>query len=121
MLTQQQMINIEYQRELGRRMLEEAATPGHTNPPRKSKPRTDGARYLAIKFIIERDGPTCYLCGTPVDHLTGQIEHIIPMSRGGSNEPHNVAVACEPCNRDKAEFAVSIDVDRRPRYHRIRA
>ena len=31
-----------------------------------------------------------------------EIDHVIPLSKGGTNWPDNVALACKPCNRAKA-------------------
>ncbi len=39
--------------------------------------------------------PYCTLCGATTD-LTG--DHIVPLSRGGSNHPSNVRVLCRSCN-----------------------
>lgn len=49
--------------------------------------------------ILERDGPTCRYCAAtegPFD-----IDHIIPVVQGGSDDPSNLCVACVPCNRSK--------------------
>src|SRR5262249_28712178 len=32
-----------------------------------------------------------------------EVEHIVPRSRGGSNRPSNLALACQPCNDAKGE------------------
>ncbi|WP_369826057.1 HNH endonuclease [Kitasatospora sp. MBT66] len=34
--------------------------------------------------------------GSPDNPLTG--DHIIPVSRGGTNEPRNIRVLCRTCN-----------------------
>lgn len=39
----------------------------------------------------------CAYCGGPVQH----IDHVIPLSRGGSNWPANLVPACAPCNLSK--------------------
>jgi 5-methylcytosine-specific restriction endonuclease McrA len=49
--------------------------------------------------IFTRDGHVCAYCGdTDGPH---EIDHICPVSRGGSNDPSNLTVACVPCNRSK--------------------
>jgi 5-methylcytosine-specific restriction endonuclease McrA len=30
-----------------------------------------------------------------------EVEHIVPVSRGGTNDPSNLTVACRRCNRKK--------------------
>jgi 5-methylcytosine-specific restriction endonuclease McrA len=39
------------------------------------------------------------LDGTPVGNAT--VEHIVPQSRGGTDEPANLALACARCNYQK--------------------
>lgn len=31
----------------------------------------------------------------------GEVDHITPLSRGGTNWPHNLQLLCMPCNRKK--------------------
>jgi 5-methylcytosine-specific restriction endonuclease McrA len=61
--------------------------------PRKSA----GSR----KDIYERDNYQCQFCGEsfPAKDLT--LDHIDPKSRGGSNDPRNLATACKRCNNYK--------------------
>jgi len=58
----------------------------------------DRARHLLRPRILERDSHRCRQCGS-TDHL--EIDHIIPIVRGESNEPDNLQVLCRPCNRRK--------------------
>lgn len=51
--------------------------------------------------ILERDGPVCAYCATEDGPF--EIDHVIPISRGGSHEPDNLTVACRPCNRSKKD------------------
>ena len=50
--------------------------------------------------ILQRDRHTCRWCGdrNPIN-LT--IDHIIPVSRGGGNDPDNLQVLCRSCNSSK--------------------
>jgi 5-methylcytosine-specific restriction endonuclease McrA len=43
-------------------------------------------------------GWRCYLCGAQLTLRTVTIDHRIPLSRGGSNWPANLAPACHHCN-----------------------
>lgn len=72
--------------------------------------RGDGAGAVPYidREIFERDGWRCYLCGKPVKHTTARtnpagatIDHIVPLSRGGTDSPDNVATAHWRCNRKK--------------------
>lgn len=75
-----------------------------------------GVQYIYIerRKICERDGWKCGLCGKPVDRrlsyphpMSGSIDHIIPMSRGGDHLPENVQCAHLKCNMDKSNKDVA--------------
>jgi hypothetical protein len=64
-------------------------------------------RYHARKRrhqIILRDGYACRYCGTTTRRL--ELDHIHPLSRGGSNDDDNLALACSPCNLAKGTKTV---------------
>ena len=42
--------------------------------------------------------PICAWCGTR-DGLT--VDHVVPLSRGGSNKPDNLRVLCRRCNSSR--------------------
>ena len=48
--------------------------------------------------VWRRDGGTCVRCGSR-ENL--EYDHIIPLSRGGSNTARNIELLCERCNRSK--------------------
>jgi hypothetical protein len=50
--------------------------------------------------IFERDHHRCVHCGSG-DTLT--IDHVIPRSRGGTNEESNLRTLCQPCNSQKGD------------------
>lgn len=49
--------------------------------------------------IFERDDFTCQYCGARGVRL--ERDHIVPISRGGSNDDPNLTTACMQCNRSK--------------------
>lgn len=51
--------------------------------------------------ILERDGDLCGLCGGPIDPADYHVDHIVPISLGGADEPNNVQLAHPSCNRRK--------------------
>ena len=90
----------------------------------------------AMAAIVARDGFHCRFCGIPVVRAEVRVmlnklypsaarwgsknseqhaglqalwltfDHILPWSRGGSSEPENVVVACQPCNCGRAELTL---------------
>lgn len=50
------------------------------------------------QLVFRRDGHACAVCG---DRHELQLDHVIPVSLGGSSEPQNLEVLCGPCNRRK--------------------
>jgi len=69
---------------------------------RAATPRIRGHRWMAIRrFILSRD-PICKEC-LKKDIVTSAVEvdHIVPLSRGGSNEEENLQGLCKPCHSMK--------------------
>ncbi|MBM6675717.1 HNH endonuclease [Olsenella uli] len=54
------------------------------------------------KQIMERDHYTCQICGKYMPDEVGlQIDHIIPVAKGGKTVPSNLRVLCNRCNGRK--------------------
>lgn len=49
--------------------------------------------------ILARDNYRCVFCGVSAKQAKLQIDHIIPVSKGGSNNPSNLQTLCWECNR----------------------
>ena len=62
------------------------------------------ARYHHRDEVYARDGHACVYCGARSD-LT--LDHVVPLSKGGSNELENLATACRPCNSSKGARVLS--------------
>ena len=56
--------------------------------------------------IIDRDGARCRYCGTEQGPF--HIDHIVPVARGGSDNPDNLGVACKPCNLSKGAKLIEV-------------
>jgi hypothetical protein len=54
---------------------------------------------------FRRDDFTCQYCGDQGGKL--ECDHIVPVSRGGSNDPENLTTACFDCNRSKRDKLVA--------------
>lgn len=51
--------------------------------------------------VYERDNFTCHYCGLHANEDELQIDHIIPVSRGGTNDFSNLVTSCSKCNKKK--------------------
>lgn len=56
-----------------------------------------------LRLIRER-GPTCEFCHNEFTPERLTIEHVRPISCGGTNDPGNIALACGPCNLERNRY-----------------
>jgi 5-methylcytosine-specific restriction protein A len=49
--------------------------------------------------VLRRDRRTCYLCGERNAH---EVDHVTPVSRGGSHEYDNLKAICSACHSIKS-------------------
>ena len=49
-------------------------------------------------FILDRDHHRCKMCGSTRNL---EIDHIIPIAKGGKSTPNNLQVLCHKCNKKK--------------------
>jgi len=92
---------------------------------RKRRQRASAARQKALRLvrgrqkvgrwreICERDGWVCWICGGPIDpaftspqRFAGTVDHVLPLSCGGSDQDFNLRAAHFGCNsrRGAAKF-----------------
>ena len=65
---------------------------------------SDDVGFVSHQDIIERDNATCWICGLgPLAYEDIHIDHVIPLSKGGSHTSDNLRVACAQCNLRKAD------------------
>lgn len=50
--------------------------------------------------VLRRDNYTCRYCRSAENPLT--IDHLVPVSLGGSDDPSNLVAACKDCNAGKS-------------------
>ena len=71
----------------------------------KYRKNNQGENWLELRWkIILRDNFTCQYCGRNVkeDKIRLQIDHIIPVSKGGKTIEKNLICACFECNTGKS-------------------
>ncbi|GER23270.1 hypothetical protein NCCP1664_17660 [Zafaria cholistanensis] len=60
-------------------------------------------------FIKTRDNHTCRYCSVSIEaepHLLLEVDHIVPVSKGGLSTPENLQTLCWRCNRAKSNKIV---------------
>ena len=57
---------------------------------------------VTISILKEKYGNKCAYCGNDVTD-SFEIEHKLPLFRGGQNNIDNLALSCESCNRKKGK------------------
>ncbi len=65
-----------------------------------ARPRREPIPERVRNEVWRRDRGTCIECGSR-ERL--EFDHIVPVSRGGSNTARNLELRCEPCNRRKGD------------------
>lgn len=62
--------------------------------------RYQSAYYQRVrKEVLDRDYWTCHYCGQEAT----TVDHVIPISKGGTDEAQNMVAACNPCNSGKRD------------------
>lgn len=58
---------------------------------------------LRTRFnLLKRDRFRCQYCGAHAGSTELVVDHVIPASKGGPDEPWNLLTACNNCNQGKA-------------------
>lgn len=58
--------------------------------------------WAARRALWERDGGLCGICGIAVDFGAGMdIDHVVQRAEGGSDDPSNLRVTHQRCNRSR--------------------
>ena len=63
----------------------------------------------AKENILIRDKFECQYCGS---HEYLEIDHIIPLTKGGTNEDNNLITACHRCNHLKSDLDLEVFIDK---------
>lgn len=53
------------------------------------------------KIVKRRDGAICQYCGCEASG--GEVDHVLPLAKGGTDALTNLVWACKNCNRSKGD------------------
>lgn len=82
----------------------------------KAKAKPSSARRQAFRSgltkakrfdILQRGGFRCRWCGRPAGETTLEVDHILPISAGGTDDLDNLAPSCGECNAGKRDKVVT--------------
>jgi len=46
----------------------------------------------------------CYYCEVPLTFEKATVDHLTPVSKGGTNDSMNLVLACRSCNMEKSDM-----------------
>lgn len=74
----------------------------------KERVRVEGRRFFSKKekkIMLEKSNGRCAHCGTPISLSEDfTVEHVIPLSKGGTNDISNLVGLCSKCNKEKSNL-----------------
>ena len=77
-------------------------TSGWSTRRSASSRHTDTAAWKRVRRkVLVRDGYECQLRGPRCTFDAEHVDHIIPVSRGGSDDPSNLQAVCLTCHAGK--------------------
>lgn len=71
----------------------------------KSKRRAISKKLRLL--ILERDGFKCCLCGRTARETKLEVDHKVPVAKGGTDSLNNLWTLCIDCNRGKSDLSIS--------------
>ncbi|WP_396632575.1 HNH endonuclease [Maribacter sp. R86514] len=78
-------------------------------PLKKSPPKRRIGISQKLRFeIFQRDNFTCQYCGKSRedDNIKLELDHIMPVSAGGTDDYHNLITSCKKCNQGKSNKVI---------------
>jgi hypothetical protein len=85
------------------RRQEAKATAALPPAPTPAAPRARRPIPVSVRFaVLERCGFACSYCGARPPGVVLTIDHVVPVSKGGTNDESNLVAACWECNAGKS-------------------
>jgi len=67
--------------------------------------RTRGRKWMRLRQQVLIEEPVCRICGRKP---STQVDHINPVSKGGTDERDNLQGVCEECHEEKTRKDLGI-------------
>lgn len=65
-------------------------------------PRTPNSGWFTLRYeILQRDEYTCRYCGRSAPSVPLEVDHVVAIADGGTDDPSNLVACCWSCNRGK--------------------
>ena len=71
------------------------------------------------RILVERDGTYCWLCGGEMPTSDRTIEHLVAKSNGGTDDPENLVLCHEACNKLLGNLPIEVKRDLRRTYQEV--
>jgi len=79
------------------------AQPRESAAKRRAQKANNGVFTISKKEIVKLYASACYYCGS---HNKMTMDHVIPISRGGTHGIGNLVPACQSCNFSKHNYTI---------------
>lgn len=83
------------------------------------KQRVARKRSISHRFrriVLDRSGGECEYCCRPFLRRHLEIDHVVPVTRGGRSTLDNLVAACHRCNKAKSDMLVSEWMEEQTRF-----
>lgn len=97
------MLENEHKKKLESEAIQELITEGRLSDNFSLQNKRESIPSYIKDAVWKRDKQSCVNCGSNKDI---EFDHIIPVSKGGSNSINNIQLLCQKCNRTKSNKIV---------------
>lgn len=77
-----------------------------TSIRQRSTPKRRAISRKLRLLILERDSYRCCLCGRTAKETKLEVDHKIPIAKGGTDSLNNLWTLCIDCNRGKSDLSI---------------
>ncbi|MCW3986464.1 MAG: HNH endonuclease [Candidatus Bathyarchaeota archaeon] len=77
-----------------------------TTTKKRSTPKRRAISKKLRLLILERDGYRCCTCGRTAKETKLEVDHRIPVAKGGTDSLNNLWTLCIDCNRGKSDLYI---------------